>query len=70
LQRQGKPEAQEVSSTKPTEEKPTLKPIQKASEMTREQKIDAVIKFNAAKETPVLVTRSQAEKALRDAGKL
>jgi hypothetical protein len=68
LQRQGKPEAQEVSSAKPTEEKPTPKPIQKASEMTREQKIDSVIQFNAGK--GVTVTRSQAEKALRDAGKL
>ena len=70
LQRQGKPEAQEVPSVKPTEEKPTPKPTQKAGEMTREQKIDSVIKFNASKETPVVVTRSQAEKALRDAGKL
>jgi len=70
LQRQGKPEAQEVPSVKPTEEKPTPKPTQKTGEMTREQKIDSVIKFNASKETPVIVTRSQAEKALRDAGKL
>ena len=70
LQRQGKPEAPEVPSAKPTEEKPTPKPVQKTGEMTREQKIDSVIKFNASKETPVIVTRSQAEKALRDAGKL
>jgi hypothetical protein len=70
LQRQGKPEASEVPSAKPTEEKPTPKPTQKVGEMTREQKIDSVIKFNASKETPVIVTRSQAEKALRDAGKL
>ena len=70
LQRQGKPEVQETPVAKPTEEKPTPKPTQKAGEMTREQKIDSVIKFNASKETPVVVTRSQAEKALRDAGKL
>jgi hypothetical protein len=38
--------------------------------MTKDQLIDSVIKFNATKDTPVIVTRSQAEKALRDAGKL
>jgi len=70
LQSQGRTEAPGVPSTKPTEEKPTPKPTQKTGEMTREQKIDSVIKFNASKETPVIVTRSQAEKALRDAGKL
>jgi len=70
LQSQGRTEAPGVSSVKPTEEKPTPKPVEKTGGMTREQKIDAVIKFNAAKETPVIVTRSQAEKALRDAGKL
>jgi hypothetical protein len=70
LQSQGRTEAPGVPSAKPTEEKPSPKPTQKASEMTREQKIDSVIKFNASKETPVIVTRSQAEKALRDAGKL
>jgi hypothetical protein len=68
LQRQGKPEVQENSSAKPTEEKPTPKPTQKAGEMTREQKIDAVIQFNAGK--GVTVTKSQAEQALRAAGKL
>ena len=36
--------------------------------MSREQKIDSVIQFNAGK--GITVTRSQAEKALRDAGKL
>ena len=70
LQSQGRTEAPGVPSVKPTEEKPTPKPTQKASEMTKDQLIDSVIKFNAAKETPVIVTRSQAEKALRDAGKL
>jgi hypothetical protein len=70
LQSQGRTEAPGVPSVKPIEEKPTPKLTQKAGEMTREQKIDSVIKFNASKETPVIVTRSQAEKALRDAGKL
>jgi hypothetical protein len=68
LQSQGRTEAPGVPSAKPTEEKPTPKPTQKAGEMTREQKIDSVIQFNAGK--GVTVTRSQAEKALRDAGKL
>ena len=68
LQSQGRTEAPGVPSVKPTEEKPTPKPTQKASEMTREQKIDSVIQFNAGK--GITVTRSQAEKALRDAGKL
>jgi hypothetical protein len=68
LQSQGRTEAPGVPSAKPTEEKPSPKPTQKASEMTREQKIDSVIQFNAGKN--ITVTRSQAEKALRDAGKL
>ena len=68
LQSQGRTEAPGVPSVKPTEEKPTPKPTQKAGEMTREQKIDSVIQFNSSK--GVTVTRSQAEKALRDAGKL
>jgi len=70
LQSQGRTEAPGVPSVKPTEEKPTPKPTQKTGGMTKDQLIDSVIKFNAAKETPVIVTRSQAEKALRDAGKL
>ena len=68
LQSQGRTEAPGVPSVKPTEEKPTPKPTQKAGEMTREQKIDSVIQFNAGK--GITVTRSQAEKALRDAKKL
>jgi len=68
LQFQGRTEAPGVPSVKPTEEKPTPKPTQKAGEMTREQKIDAVIQFNAGK--GVTVTKSQAEQALRAAGKL
>jgi hypothetical protein len=70
LQSQGRTEAPGVPSAKPTEEKATLKPTQKTAGMTKDQLIDSVIKFNATKDTPVIVTRSQAEKALRDAGKL
>jgi hypothetical protein len=70
LQSQGRTEAPGVPSAKPTEEKATLKPTQKTGGMTKDQLIDSVIKFNATKDTPVIVTRSQAEKALRDAGKL
>jgi len=68
LQSQGRTEAPNVPSAKPTEEKPSPKPVEKTSGMSREQKIDSVIQFNAGK--GVTVTRSQAEKALRDAGKL
>jgi hypothetical protein len=68
LQSQGRTEAPGVPSAKPTEEKTTPKPAQKSGEMSREQKIDSVIQFNAGK--GITVTRSQAEKALRDAGKL
>ena len=68
LQSQGRTEAPGVPSVKPTEEKPIPKPTQKAGEMTREQKIDAVIQYNSSK--GVTVTKSQAEQALRAAGKL
>jgi hypothetical protein len=75
LQSQGKTEAPNVPSAKPSaaqpspvqqpEARPTAKP---ATQMTREQKIDAVVRFNASK--GVTVSPQQAEKALRDAGKL
>jgi hypothetical protein len=75
LQSQGKTEAPNVPSAKPStaqpstvqqqETKPTAKPV---TQMNREQKIDAVIRFNASK--GVTVSPQQAEKALRDAGKL
>lgn len=67
LQRQGQP-AKEAPTPKPTEQKQVPKPTTKASEMSREQMIDLVIQHNASK--GVTVTRSQAEKALRDAKKL
>ena len=75
LQSQGKTEAPNVPSAKPSaaqpspvqqqEAKPTAKPV---TQMNREQKIDAVIRFNAR--NGVTVSPQQAEKALRDAGKL
>jgi hypothetical protein len=68
LQRQGQPEEKPTPSAKPTEQKQTPKPTTKVSEMSREQMIDLVIQHNASK--GVTVTRSQAEKALRDAKKL
>lgn len=67
LQRQGQP-AKEVPTPKPIEQKQAPKPVAKTSDMTKEQLIDRVIEFNAGK--GVTVTRSQAEKALRDAKKL
>jgi len=63
-----KPSVTQPSATQPTEAKPSPKPTQNATQMTREQKIDAVIRFNANK--GVTVSPQQAEKALRDAGKL
>jgi len=71
LQRQGKPEAQETPSAKPVEAKPTeTRPITtpKSGGTSRDQLIDSVVQFNASKGKTI--TRSQAEKALRDAGKL
>lgn len=68
LQTQGRTEAPGVPSAKQTEQKQIPKTAAKASEMTRDQKIEAVIQFNAGK--GVTVTRSQAEQALRAAGKL
>ena len=70
LQNQGKPKAAPTAKKSETEtaEKPSAKPTQTSGSMTREQMIDAVIQFNADKGRTV--TRSQAEKALRDAKKL
>jgi len=70
LQNQGKPKAAPTAKKIETEtvEKPSAKPTQTSGSMTREQMIDAVIQFNADKGRTV--TRSQAEKALRDAKKL
>jgi hypothetical protein len=70
LQNQGKPKVAPTAkkSEAETVEKSTTKPTQTSGSMTKEQMIDAVIQFNAEKGRAV--TRSQAEKALRDAKKL
>jgi hypothetical protein len=66
LQRQGKPEAQETPSAKPTEQKPTPKPISKPVGETREQLIERIIKLNAS--NGKTVTRAQVEQKLRESG--
>ena len=76
LQSQGKTEAPGVATEKPTEAKPVeAKPTEnrptaapKSGGTSRDQLIDSVVQFNASKGKNI--TRSQAEKALRDAGKL
>jgi hypothetical protein len=64
LQRQGKPEAQETPSAKPTEQKTTPKPTSKPVGETREQLIERIIKFNA--DNDKTVTRAQVEQKLRE----
>jgi hypothetical protein len=64
LQRQGKPEAQETPSAKPTEQKPTPKPTSKPVGETREQLIERIIKLNA--DNGKTVTRAQVEQKLRE----
>jgi len=66
LQRQGKPEAQETPSAKPTEEKPTPKPSAKPVGETRDQLIERIIKLNAS--NGKTVTRAQVEQKLRESG--
>jgi len=66
LQRQGKPEAQETPSAKPTEEKPTPKPTVKPVGETRDQLIERIIKLNAS--NGKTVTRAQVEQKLRESG--
>jgi hypothetical protein len=75
LQRQGKPEAQEVPSAK-QEENAVVAPLKQATPsaskqpsasggLTKEQKIQRFIEFNGGRPT-----RKEAEQALRNAGKL
>jgi hypothetical protein len=64
LQRQGKPEAQETPSAKPTEQKTTPKPTSKPVGETREQLIERIIKLNA--DNGKTVTRAQVEQKLRE----
>ena len=66
LQRQGKPEAQETPSAKPTEQKPIPKPTLKPVGETREQLIERIIKLNAS--NGKTVTRTQVEQKLRESG--
>jgi hypothetical protein len=66
LQSQGKPEAQETPSAKPTEEKPTPKPTVKPVGETRDQLIERIIKLNAS--NGKTVTRAQVEQKLRESG--
>jgi hypothetical protein len=72
LQSQGRTDAPGVTTAKPTEEKPITTPSPAAPKqssspagLTREQKIQRFIQFNGGRPT-----RQEAEKALRDAGKL
>jgi hypothetical protein len=66
LQRQGKPEAEETPSARPTEQKPTPKPTSKPAGETREQLIERIIKLNAS--NGKTVTRAQVEQKLRESG--
>jgi len=66
LQRQGKPEAEETPSARPTEQKPTPKPTSKPVGETREQLIERIIKLNAS--NGKTVTRAQVEQKLRESG--
>jgi len=67
LQSQGRTEAPGVPSAKPTEEKPTPKPAQKASGETRDELISRIIKLNSDKGKTV--TREQVEQKLREVGR-
>ena len=78
LQRQGKPEApkpteaqeQQRKTEEPTAEtKPSPKPVTATGKMTREQMINSTIEYQKEKFNRT-ITRSQAEQALRNAGKL
>jgi len=66
LQRQGKAEAEETPSARPTEQKPTPKPTSKPVGETREQLIERIIKLNAS--NGKTVTRAQVEQKLRESG--
>ena len=81
LQSQGRPEAPkspeaqeqqrqpEEPTTKPAETKPSPKPVTATGKMTREQMINSTIEYQKEKFNRT-ITRSQAEQALRNAGKL
>jgi hypothetical protein len=81
LQSQGRPEAPkspesqeqqtqpEEPTAKPAETKPSPKPVTATGKMTREQMINSTIEYQKEKFNRI-ITRSQAEQALRNAGKL
>jgi len=81
LQSQGRPEAPkspesqeqqtqpEQPTAKPAETKPSPKPVTATGKMTREQMINSTIEYQKEKFNRT-ITRSQAEQALRNAGKL
>ena len=81
LQSQGRPEAPkspeaqeqqrqpEEPTTKPSEPKPSPKPVTATSKMTKEQMINSTIAYQKEKFNRI-ITRAQAEQALRNAGKL
>jgi len=81
LQSQGRPEAPkspesqeqqrqpEEPSAKPAETKPSPKPVTATGKMTKEQMINSTIEYQKEKFNRI-ITRSQAEQALRNAGKL
>jgi hypothetical protein len=67
LQSQGRTEAPNVPSAKPTEEKAIPKSTQKASGETREELISRIIKLNSDKGKTV--TKEQVEQKLREVGR-
>jgi len=81
LQSQGRPEAPkspesqeqqtqpEEPTAKPAETKPSPKPVTATGKMTREQMINSTIEYQKEKFNRI-ITRAQAEQALRNAGKL
>ena len=81
LQSQGRPETSKTpesqeqqkpvqeTSTKPSEPRTTPKPVATTGKMTREQMINSTIEYQKEKFNRT-ITRSQAEQALRNAGKL
>jgi hypothetical protein len=81
LQSQGRPETPKTpesqeqqkpvqeTSTKPSEPRPTPKPVATTGKMTKEQMINSTIEYQKNQFNRT-ITRAQAEQALRNAGKL
>jgi len=66
---QEQPKQPEEPTAKPAETKPSPKPVTATGKMTREQMINSTIEYQKEKFNRI-ITRSQAEQALRNAGKL